>query len=76
MSEPPTRPEIAPLRADPRARAHAVIGGAAPTVAPAVAVSVWQAGAPWFEAYAGWVDPETETTAVGFRTLFDLASLS
>jgi CubicO group peptidase (beta-lactamase class C family) len=76
VSEPPFRLEIDKLRADTRARAHSVIGGAVSTVAPAVAVSVWQAGAPWFEAYAGWVDPETETTAVGFHTLFDLASLS
>jgi CubicO group peptidase (beta-lactamase class C family) len=76
VSEPPVRIEIDKLRADTRARAQAVIRAAVPTVAPALGVSVWQAGAPWFEAYAGWVDPETETTAVGFHTLFDLASVS
>ena len=76
MSEQPVRIEIDKLRADTRARAHAVVREAVPSVAPAVAVSVWQAGAPWFEAYAGWVDPETETTPVGFRSLFDLASLT
>ncbi len=76
MSEPPFRLEIDKLRADTRTRAHAVVRGAVPAVAPAVAVSVWQAGAPWFEAYAGWVDPGTETTSVGFHTRFDLASLS
>ena len=47
-----------------------------PSVAPALAISVWQAGSPWFEAYAGWMDPETETTPVGFSSLFDLASLT
>ena len=76
MSEQPFRIEIDKLRADTRARAHAVVRGAVPSVAPAIAVSVWQAGAPWFEAYAGWVDPEAETTPLGFRSLFDLASLT
>ena len=76
MSEQPFRVEIDKLRADTRVRAQAVIRGAVPSVAPAVAVSVWQAGSPWFEAYAGWVDPETETTPVGFGSLFDLASVS
>lgn len=76
MSEQPFRVEIDKLRDDTRVRAHAVIRGAVPAVAPAVSISVWQAGAPWFEAYAGWVEPETQTGAVGFRTLFDLASLS
>ena len=68
--------EIDKLRADTRDRARAVIRGAVPGVAPALAISVWSAGSPWFEAYAGWVDPDVETTAVGFRTLFDLGSLS
>ena len=76
MSEQPFRVEIDKLRAHTRARAGALIRGAVPAVAPAVAVSVWQAGAPWFEAYAGWVAPETQSGAVGFHTLFDLASLS
>ncbi len=76
MSEQPFRVEIDKLRADTRARAHAIIRGAVPSVAPAVAISVWQAGSPWFEAYAGWADPGTETMPVGFRSLFDLASVS
>ena len=76
MSEQPFRVAIDKLRADTRTRAHAVIRDAVPVVAPAVAVSVWQAGTPWFEAYAGWVDPETSSGEVGFHTLFDLASLS
>lgn len=76
MTEQPFRVGIDKLRADTRTRVHALIRGAVPSVAPALGISVWQAGAPWFEAYAGWVDPETETTAVGFRSLFDLASLS
>jgi len=53
-----------------------VIRGAVPSVAPALAVSVWQAGSPWFEAYAGWMDPQTHETPVGFSSLFDLASLT
>ncbi len=76
MSEPPFRVEIDKLRADTRARAHVLVRAAVPSVAPALAVSVWQAGAPWFEAYAGWVDPETAAHAVGFHTHFDLASLT
>ena len=44
MSEQPFRAEIDKLRTDTRTHAHAVIRGAVPSVAPAVAVSVWQAG--------------------------------
>jgi CubicO group peptidase (beta-lactamase class C family) len=76
VSEQPFRVEIDKLRTDTRTRVQALIQGAVPDVAPALAVSVWQAGAPWFEAYAGWVDPEVQTTPVGFRSLFDLASVS
>ncbi|MEX1296270.1 MAG: serine hydrolase domain-containing protein [Candidatus Limnocylindrales bacterium] len=76
MSDQPFRIGIDKLRAATRARAGALIEGAVPSVAPAVAVSVWQAGAPWFEAYAGWVDPESESVALGFGSLFDLASVS
>ncbi len=76
MTGQPYRTEIDKLRADTRGRAEAVVRGAVPSVAPALALSVWQAGSPWFEACAGWVDPEAETTPVGFSSLFDLASLS
>ena len=76
MSERPFHAEIDKLRTDTRARLRALIDAAVPSVAPALAISAWQAGAPWFEAYAGWVDPETETTPVGYRSLWDLASVS
>jgi CubicO group peptidase (beta-lactamase class C family) len=76
VSEQPFRTEIDKLRAGTRDRAREVIEAAVPAVAPALAISVWQAGAPWYEAYAGWVDPEEHTTKVGFRSLFDLASLT
>jgi CubicO group peptidase (beta-lactamase class C family) len=76
VSEQPFRTEIDKLRAGTLERVTGVIRGAVPSVAPALAISVWQAGAPWFEAYAGWMDPQTETTPVGFASLFDLASVS
>jgi CubicO group peptidase (beta-lactamase class C family) len=76
VTEQPFRIEIDKLRGTSRERASAIIRDAVPSVAPALAISVWQAGSPWFEAYAGWTDPETQRTAVGFSSLFDLASLS
>ena len=76
MNDQPFRTEIDKLRAETSERAASLIRGAVPSVAPALAISVWQAGSPWFEAYAGWMDPETETTPVGFSSLFDLASLT
>jgi CubicO group peptidase (beta-lactamase class C family) len=76
VSTQPLHLEIDKLRDDTRGRAVALIQSAVPAVAPAVAISVWQAGAPWFEAYAGWLDPETEMTRVGSSSLFDVASLS
>ena len=76
MSEQPFRAEIDKLRGATRDKAREVIEATVPSVAPALAISVWQAGAPWYEAYAGWVDPEERTTKVGFRSLFDLASLT
>ena len=76
MTEQPFRAEIDKLRADTSERAQAVLRGAVPSVAPALAVSAWQAGSPWFEAYAGWLDPSSEQRRVGFDTLFDLASVS
>ncbi len=76
MSEQPFHVEIDKFRGETRDRLSAVIRSAVPSVAPALAVSVWQAGTPWYEAYAGWVDPGTETAPVGFRSLFDLASVS
>ena len=76
MSGQPFRTEIDKLRAETSARATSLLRGAVPSVTPALAISVWQAGSPWFEAYAGWMDPETETTPVGFSSLFDLASLT
>jgi CubicO group peptidase (beta-lactamase class C family) len=39
-------------------------------------MSVWQSGAPVFEAFAGWIDPDARTTPVGSRSLFDLASVT
>lgn len=72
----PFRTEIDKLSATTSARARSVIEDAVPAVAPALAISVWQAGAPWYEAYAGWVDPEARNTPMGFRSLFDLASLT
>ncbi len=76
MSEQPFHAEIDKLRADTRARLREIIDGAVPSVAPALAVSAWQAGSPWYEAYAGWRDPERETDPVGYRSLWDLASIS
>ncbi len=76
MSEQPIRTSVDKLRADTRTRIEGLIGAAVPSVAPALAISVWQAGAPWYEAYAGWVDPDSQTTPVGYRSLFDLASVS
>jgi CubicO group peptidase (beta-lactamase class C family) len=76
LTEQPFRTEIDKLGAGTRDRLASLIKAAVPSVAPALAVSVWQNGSPWYEAYAGWVDPETETTPVGFSSLFDLASVS
>jgi CubicO group peptidase (beta-lactamase class C family) len=76
VTEQPFRREIDKLRPETRSRLEAVMRKAVPAVAPALALSVWQAGAPWYEAYAGWVDPEAQATPVGFRSLFDLASVS
>jgi len=64
------------LRPASRTRIEELIRSAVPSVAPALALSVWVSGAPWFEAYLGWLDPDSETTEAGFSTLFDLASVS
>jgi CubicO group peptidase (beta-lactamase class C family) len=76
VSHQPFRADIDKLRADTRTRVRAIVDEAVPSVAPALAISVWQAGAPWFEAYAGWLDPETETSPVGYSSLWDLASVT
>ena len=76
MTDQPFHAEIDKLRAETRQRIRLIIDAAVPNVAPALGISVWQAGAPWYEAYAGWVDPETEVTPVGYRSLWDLASVS
>jgi serine-type D-Ala-D-Ala carboxypeptidase len=57
-------------------RIAAVIRRAVPSVAPAVAVSVWVSGEPWYEGHVGWVDPPSAMQSVGPGTLFDLASLT
>ena len=76
MTEQPFRTEIDKLRPASGARMRGIIVDALPSVAPALAISVWQAGAPWYEAYGGWLDPETRTTRAGFSTAWDLASVS
>jgi CubicO group peptidase (beta-lactamase class C family) len=76
VTEQPWHVAIDKLRPDHRARLEALVREAVGTVAPAVAVSVWSAGAPWYEAYGGWVDPETREVELGYDTVFDLASLT
>jgi CubicO group peptidase (beta-lactamase class C family) len=76
VSEPPVRVVVDKLGARTRERVRALIDEAVPSVAPALALSVWQDGTPSLEAYAGWVDPEAERMPVGFSTLWDLASLT
>jgi CubicO group peptidase (beta-lactamase class C family) len=76
VTEQPHHVSVSKLGPAARSRIEAIIGAAVPKVAPALAVSVWQSGAPWFEASAGWLDPESETTPAALSTLFDLASLS
>jgi pantothenate kinase type III len=69
VSEQPFHAEIDKLRGGTRAQVRTIVEAAVPSVAPALGISVWQGGAPWFEAYAGWVDPETETTPVSYTHL-------
>ena len=76
MTDQPYRTAVDKLGRSTSARIEEAIRAAVPSVAPALAVSVWQSGAPWFEAYAGWLDPGSEQRRVGFETLFDLASVS
>lgn len=76
MSEQPYRTTIVKLGPPVRDRLEAAIRSAVPSVAPALALSVWQSGSPWFCAYAGWTDPDHPDTPVTRRTLFDLASLT
>ena len=76
MTEQPFHRAIDKLGRPIRETIEEAIRAAVPSVAPAFAISVWSAGAPWYEAYAGWVDPETQERRVGFDTLFDLASVS
>jgi len=76
VTDQPFHVSVNKLRPATRTRIEELVRSAVPSVAPALAVSVWSSGAPWFEAYAGWLDPESETTEASFRTLFDLASVS
>ncbi len=76
MTEQPFHVSVSKLRPATRSRIEAVIRSSVPSVAPALAVSVWQSGAPSFEAYAGWLGPDSETNRAGHSTLFDLASVS
>ncbi len=76
MSEQPYRTTIVKLGPPVRDRLEAAIRSAVPSVAPALALSVWHSGSPWFCAYAGWTDPDHPDTPVTTRTLFDLASLT
>ena len=76
MTDQPLHVSVSKLGPATRKRFEDVIRGAVPSVAPALGLSVWQSGAPWFEAYAGWLDPGSEATAAASVTRFDLASLS
>lgn len=76
MTEQPFHTTVDKLRAATQERIENAIREAVPSVAPALAISVWSSGAPWYEAYCGWVDPESEARQVGFDSLFDLASVS
>jgi CubicO group peptidase (beta-lactamase class C family) len=57
-------------------RMSVLLESATPSVAPAVAISVWHAGEPVFEASAGWMDPDSTTRPTPVDAIFDLASLS
>lgn len=57
-------------------RLRRLIDAAVPSVAPALALAVWRSGAPWFDAHAGWRDPETADEPLRGEALFDLASLT
>ncbi len=72
----PFRRAVSDLPGALETRLEAVIRAAVPTVAPALAVSVWQSGVTRYEAYAGWVEPGSEKKPVDDTTLFDLASLT
>ena len=76
MTEQPFHVSVNKLRPETRSRIEDVIRSAVPSVAPVLALSVWQSGAPSFEAYAGWLDPGSETIRAGYGTLFDLASVT
>ena len=70
------RSSIDKLPAAVSARFEETITAAVPSVAPALTISVWQSGTPWYQACAGWVDPESGSDPVRSTTLFDLASLT
>ena len=53
-----------------------IVAEAVPSMAPAVALSVWRSGGCWLDLQAGWVDPETRTLPASAATRFDLASLT
>jgi CubicO group peptidase (beta-lactamase class C family) len=76
VTEQPFHRSVDKLQRPARERIEEIIRTAGPSVAPALAISVWASGAPWYEAYAGWVDPDSRERRVGFDTLFDLASVS
>lgn len=76
MTDQPLSVSVSKLRPATRTRIEEIIRDAVPSVAPVLALSVWQSGAPWYEAYSGWLDPETRAIPAGYSTLFDLASVS
>lgn len=76
MTEQPFRRSVSRLRSAVEDRLDAAIREAVPSVAPALALSAWQSGAPCYEAYAGWIEPDTRSNRVGPGTSFDLASLT
>lgn len=76
MIEVPFHTSVSGLPSAAEARVQEIIRGAVPSVAPALAISVWASGAHCYEACAGWVEPEAGTTPVDTDTLFDLASLT
>jgi CubicO group peptidase (beta-lactamase class C family) len=76
MTEQPFRRSLSKLPSSVKDRLDAAIREAVPTVAPALVISVWQGGAPCYDACAGWIEPDEQSNPVGPGTLFDLASLT
>ncbi|MFV2064277.1 MAG: serine hydrolase domain-containing protein [Chloroflexota bacterium] len=53
-----------------------IIQQAVPSVAPALALCVWQDGQPVFDIHGGWIDPAAPGRPVHGEAMFDLASVS